>query len=151
MQRWIARAAALVAGVVISTCPQVAGAQGKGMGRVYDPKTVETVAGEVTEVQRVPSPGGGRSHGVHLVMRTDDVAKLTVHLGPAWYVDRQDVKIAVHDRVEVKGSRVTIDGQPVIVAAEVKKGDQTLVLRDADGVPAWGGAGRGKGGRPSGG
>lgn len=151
MQRWIAGAAGFVAGFAIGAYPQVAGAQGKGTGGVFDPKTVETLTGEVVEVQRAPSPGGGSSHGVHLVMLTGDGAKLTVHLGPAWYVDQQDVKIAVHDRVDVKGSRVPIDGQPVIVAAEVRKGDQTLVLRNPDGVPAWGGAGRRRGGHPSGG
>lgn len=70
MQRWTAAVACLVAGVVIGMSPLVSGAQGKGTGRVYDPGTVERVAGEVVEVQRVPSPGGGRSHGVHLVMRT---------------------------------------------------------------------------------
>lgn len=37
---------------------------------------------------------------------------------------------------------MTIDGRSVVVAAEVKKGDQELVLRNADGVPAWGSAGR---------
>jgi hypothetical protein len=41
--------------------------------------------------------------------------------------------------VEVKGSRVTIAGKPVVIAAEVKKGDETLKLRDDNGIPAWAG------------
>lgn len=142
MNHCLGGAVGVVAGIVVATCPLVAGAQGKGSGRIYDPKTVETVTGEVVEVQRPPSPSGRKAHGIHLFLRTDDVAKLPVHLGPAWYVDQQGVEIAVGDRLEVKGSRVTIDGQSVIVAAEVKKSDQTLVLRTADGVPAWSGAGR---------
>jgi hypothetical protein len=43
------------------------------------------------------------------------------------------------DKIEVKGSRVTISGKPAIIAAEVKKGDTILVLRDSAGIPAWAG------------
>jgi hypothetical protein len=111
---------------------------GPGMrhaARIYDPKTVETVSGDVVRVEHVPSRRG-MGGGVHLVLRTGD-GTVAVHLGPAGYVERQDVKIAAGDRIQVKGSRVTVDGKPAIVAAEVKKGDQTLVLRDDAGIPKW--------------
>lgn len=42
-------------------------------------------------------------------------------------------------RVEVKGSRVTVEGKPSIIAAELKKGDDVLILRDTGGIPAWSG------------
>lgn len=113
----------------------------RGAARVYDPKTVQTVSGEVVRVEHVRSTRG-MSGGVYLVLRTAD-ATLAVHLGPAWYVDRQDLKVAVGDRIEVKGSRVTVDGKPALVAAEVKKGDHTLVLRDENGIPKWSGGRRG--------
>jgi len=35
--------------------------------------------------------------------------------------------------------RVAFDGKPAIIAAEVKKGDSTLVLRDSAGIPPWAG------------
>jgi hypothetical protein len=41
--------------------------------------------------------------------------------------------------VEVRGSRVTMGGKPVIIAAEVRKGDAVLTLRDDQGVPMWSG------------
>jgi len=41
--------------------------------------------------------------------------------------------------VEVKGSRVTFDGKPVIIAAELKKDNNVLTLRDSSGIPAWSG------------
>jgi hypothetical protein len=41
--------------------------------------------------------------------------------------------------VEVKGSRVTFEGKPAIIAAEVKKGDEVLKLRDENGFPMWSG------------
>ena len=39
--------------------------------------------------------------------------------------------------MEIKGSRISIQGQPTIIAAEVKKGDQMLKLRDDKGIPLW--------------
>ena len=42
-------------------------------------------------------------------------------------------------RVTGKGSRVTVQGKPELIAAEVRKGDETLRLRDESGVPAWSG------------
>lgn len=104
-------------------------------GRMYDAKTVETLTGEVIAVERVPA-GKGRAGGVHLTLKTDK-EEIAVHLGPQWYVDRQPVKVAARDHVEVRGSRISPAGRPVILAAEVEKGDQVLKLRDAAGLPLW--------------
>jgi hypothetical protein len=117
------------------------GGDGWGRGgaydRLYDPKTVETVSGEVVKVEQM-TPMTGMGYGVHLILKT---AKETipVHLGPAWYVERQDAKIEPKDQIEVKGSRITFEGKPAIIAAEIHKGDETLVLRDDAGFPAWAG------------
>lgn len=108
-------------------------------GRVYDPNTVETVAGEVLSVSRAAGPGAG---GVHLMLRTDAGKTLSVRLGPSSYVDRQVMKIAQGDRIEVTGSRIGTGEDTAIVAAEVTKGQDKLLLRDAAGVPAWSGSGR---------
>jgi hypothetical protein len=39
--------------------------------------------------------------------------------------------------MRIRGSRVVIDGRPVVIAAELAKGDRVLVLRDEKGYPAW--------------
>jgi len=114
---------------------------GGAYGRLYDPKTVETVTGEVVKVDRI-IPMRGMSGGVHLVLKTDK-GDVSVHLGPQWYLENQDVKIEPKDRVEVKGSRTTVQGKPALIAAEVKKGDEVLRLRDDAGVPMWAGWRRG--------
>jgi hypothetical protein len=106
--------------------------------RTWDPKTIERVTGTVVRVERSPSPDG-MGQGVHLVLRTGGGDTVAVRLGPAWWIDRQGVKVAADDRIEVKGSRVTIDGTPALVAAEVKKGERTLMLRNEAGVPVWSG------------
>ncbi|HLW34420.1 MAG TPA: hypothetical protein VKS98_02070 [Chthoniobacterales bacterium] len=109
--------------------------------RPYDPKTVETVQGTVLSVQKM-SPPKDRGYGVHLTLQTADNPVLDIHLGPAWYVDKQTPHIEAKDVITVTGSRISIDGQSAIIAAEVQKGPSVLRLRDKNGVPAWSGAGR---------
>lgn len=110
---------------------------GSEYGRMYDPKTVETVSGEVVSVDKI-TPAKGMSYGVHLTLKTGKET-IPVHLGPGWYIEKQDTKIEPKDKVEVKGSRVTYEGKPAIIAAEVKKGDEVLKLRDENGIPVWSG------------
>ncbi len=117
------------------------GSGGWGMGgafqRMYNPATVETVSGEVISVDRM-TPMRKMGAGIHLQLKTDKET-VSVHLGPAWYIERQDLRIEKGDKIEVRGSRVTIAGKPAIIAASVKKGDALLTLRDDSGVPVWSG------------
>lgn len=105
--------------------------------RLYDPKTVETVKGEVLTVEHI-TPIQGMGYGVHVRLKTEKET-LSVHLGPGWFIENQDLTIEPKDKVEIKGSRVTFDGKPAIIAAEVKKGDSVLKLRDENGIPVWAG------------
>ena len=103
--------------------------------RIYDPKAVETISGEVTKLDRI-TPAQGMSGGIHMTVTTDKET-ISVHLGPSWYIENQDVKIEPKDKVEVKGSRITFGGKPAIIATEVRKGNEVLTLRDESGFPAW--------------
>jgi hypothetical protein len=103
--------------------------------RLYSNRTIETVEGIVTAVQRF-MPGRGMSAGVHLLVRVG-IDVVDVHLGPEWYIENQDMRIQPKDQVEVKGSKVMFRGQPAIIAAEVRKGDDTLRVRDESGYPFW--------------
>jgi hypothetical protein len=106
-------------------------------GRMYDPKTVETIKGEVVSVDRF-APRKGMGQGVHMAVKTA-TETVPVHLGPSWYLENQDVKLAPKDTVEVTGSRITFQGKPALIAAEVRKGDEVLKLRDDSGYPVWAG------------
>jgi len=110
---------------------------GTTYGRMYNTQTVETISGEVVKVEKI-TPMKGMSYGIHILVKTD-TGEISVHLGPSWYIDKQDTKIAVGDKVEVKGSKVDISGKPAVIAAEVQKGDEVLKLRDDNGYPAWAG------------
>lgn len=126
--------------------PRGAGGWGPGdhWAMLYDPKAVETIRGTIAKVDVVKRRP--MAEGVHLVVATAD-ARVEVHLGPAWFLDNQDVALAVGDAVEVRGARVMFQGKPVVIAAEVKRGDDVLVLRDETGRPRWAAWRRGGPGR----
>ena len=108
---------------------------GSSYNRMFDPKAVETVSGEVVNVDRIV-PSKGMSNGVHVALKTDKET-ISVHLGPSWYLENQDVKLEKGDRIEVTGSKVTFRGKPAIIASELRKGGDVLMLRDKDGMPMW--------------
>jgi hypothetical protein len=110
---------------------------GTPYNRMYDPKAVETITGEVTSIDRI-TPNKGMAAGIHMNVKTDKET-VSVHLGPSWYLENQDVKIEPKDKVEVKGAKTTFAGKPAIIAAEVRKGDEVLKLRDESGFPVWAG------------
>ena len=110
---------------------------GTQYNRMYDPKTVETISGEVVNVDKM-TPIKGMYYGVHLVVKSEKET-ISVHLGPGWFIESQDVKIEPKDKIEVRGSRITYKGKPAIIAAEVKKGEEILKLRDDTGIPVWAG------------
>lgn len=109
---------------------------GMGAARLFDAKAVTTVSGTVVGENRVDRGMGHK--GVHLVVKTAD-GELVVHLGPDFYVDAQPVKLAAGDAVTVKGSRITFDGKPTLLAVTVTKGGTTITFRDDLGRPAWSG------------
>ncbi len=127
----------VVFGMVLTVVAQGPGSQGMGFGP-YNTASETTVTGTVQAVQQHPGKRAGV--GIHLLLKTKD-STLDVHVGPSWYLDKQGVKFAEGDTVEVTGSMLkTNDG---ILAREIKKGDKTLTLRNAAGHPLWAGPNKG--------
>lgn len=110
---------------------------GNGYHRMYDPAKAEIVKGHVASVEQI-SGRRGRGTGVVLSLKTG-TETLSVHLGPSWYINKQDAKFAAGDVVEITGARAARSGQDIFIAAEIKKGNETLKLRDENGVPLWAG------------
>ncbi len=126
----------LVLAVASPALAQGQGGQGMGMGRMFDPKTVETLTGQIVAVNVAASGMGGVANRITLDLKTAKET-VTVYLGPEDYYQKQGLKLAQGDKVEVKGSRVSMGGNPVIIPNYVKKGDQTLNLWDDQGIPPW--------------
>lgn len=105
---------------------------------MYNTGTIETISGEVVSVDKF-TPMSGMSHGMRIMLKTGNEV-IPVHLGPVWYMERQDFKIEPKDKITVKGSRIIFNGKKSIMAAEVRKGDKILRLWDDEsGHPLWSG------------
>lgn len=113
---------------------------GRYNGKYYDLNNIETLDGKVISVERYRSRRGV-SQGVHLLFNTGKET-LKVHLGPSWYLEDRDFAIAPEDKIEIVGSRINIEGEPAIVASQIKRGSETLILRDDNGFPLWRGGRR---------
>lgn len=122
--------------LVLLICAGVAAAQSgsTSKGRIYDPATETTITGQVADVAQ--HAGRGRGTGTHLMLETS-AGRVEVHLGPTSYLAAQNASYAKGDKVTVTGSKVKFGSSEVIIAREVKKGDQVLTLRDAQGIPKW--------------
>ncbi|MBM4055111.1 MAG: DNA-binding protein [Planctomycetes bacterium] len=103
----------------------------------YNPKTIETVAGKVISMEAI-SPIKGMSRGVRMVVASEK-EEITIHAGPVWYIENQEIMIQPTDEIEVTGSRIYFEGKPAIIAAIIKKGNDVLPLRDDAGIPLWSG------------
>lgn len=127
----------LFSGVSFAQGKKAGGGWGPGTSynRLYDQKTVENLSGEIEKIDAF-TPRKGMGQGIHLLLKTD-AGSIPVHLGPSWYIEKQNVKFAPGDKVQVTGSRITFDKKPTIIASEIKKGDQILKLRDPNGTPVW--------------
>ncbi len=108
-----------------------------GPSNLYDPQAVTTISGVVVSLTP-PQAEAGLPYLAYLTLRTEK-EKIKVFLGPSPYVDKLPVQIKALDKIQVTGSKITWKGKPVILAAEVKKGDQVLKLRDPNGTPVWSG------------
>ena len=109
--------------------------QNSRFNRMYDSKTVTEINGKITKIESV-APMRGMSTGVHITIRSEGQDH-SVHLGPKWFLDNQSLELRENDQISVKGSKVTFEGSPAIIAREVTKGTDVLKLRDESGVPVW--------------
>ncbi len=105
--------------------------------KLFDSKTVKTISGQVIKVDQVPEPGFGIE--IRLTVYSDKKEILPVYLGPAFYIMGSELSknFKIGDRVVVSGSQATHDGEPLMIAMNVKRGNEVLQLRDKDGNPEW--------------
>jgi hypothetical protein len=133
-------AATVFAAVVgIAAAPAAARArQGSGgEGPRYDTSTELTLRGTIEEVREVADATRGRSAtGLHLVVKTEKET-IEVHLGPATFIAEQKMSLNQGDAVEIVGSRVKLAAGDAVIAREIRKGTQTVTLRDDKGIPKW--------------
>jgi hypothetical protein len=118
-----------------------------GMAMGYDKAKEVTLTGTVIDV--VDQQGMGMGAGLHLMFKSG-ADTIEVRLGPKAWLDEQHYTFAKGDELTVTGSRQTVHDmatmtdQDTLTAREIKKGDQTMTLRDENGRPLWSGGMRGR-------
>jgi len=102
----------------------------------YDAAKQQKVSGEITSIGSF-NPQPGASAGLQLRVRTDDGKMMSVLAGPTSYVRQQRVSIYPGQKAEITGSKAEFNGRDVLIAQEIRQGDQVLRLRDEQGKPQW--------------
>lgn len=103
---------------------------------LYKPGSVENIPGEVVSLGKTNS-GNGKALCEYLTLKTSK-GNIWVILKPENYNPKKKLTIKPSDQVEITGSRISLPGRSVLIAAQVQKGTETMVLRDVQtGRPAW--------------
>jgi hypothetical protein len=100
----------------------------------YDPSTEMKMKGVVEELKLPPK--GKEKDVAHLVMKNGD-QMVDIYLCPKSFMDEMGVSFTAGDEIAFTGSKVKGGGDEMILAREVVKGQDTLVLRDDKGNPVW--------------
>ena len=120
--------------VFLCTLPLVAQRAQETSPPKYDAHTETKMKGAVEEVKLPPK--GSEKEVVHLLVKTGtDTAD--VYLCPKSFLDDMGVSFSKGDEIALTGSKVKHSEADLILAREVVKGSDALVLRDDKGNPVW--------------
>jgi hypothetical protein len=75
--------------------------------------------------------------GMAMIVDTKEHGQVRVHMGPVWYLERQEFSLEPGQEVRVQGICLEEKGTTRLIAAEVTVGDSVLKLRDMEGKPMW--------------
>jgi hypothetical protein len=102
-------------------------------GPKYDPASEMKFKGTVEELKLPPK--GSEKEIAHLMIKNGtDI--LDIYLCPKSFMDDMGVSFAKGDEIAFTGSKVKGEAD-MVLAREVVKGTDTLVLRDEKGNPVW--------------
>ena len=107
--------------------------------QLFNPQAVTTVSGTLESIDRDCRPLKDMEAGFAATIKTSSGERIQVQVGPIWFTSfyRQRWNVQVGDQVEATGSRVLIEGHPVIMAVKVAKGNLKMAVRGKTGIPLW--------------
>ncbi len=108
---------------------------GRPAGPKYDPATEVKTKGVITEVKDFECPVSG-GMGAHLVLKVGEKSVL-VHIALSKFLKEYEMSFEKGQEVEVLGSKVMMDGEEVILARQITRGQSTFIFRDDKGKPLW--------------
>jgi hypothetical protein len=119
---------------LLCTLPLVAQKAQETSPRKYDVHTETKMKGSVEEV-KLPRKGSEKEIA-HLLLK-NSTETVDVYLCPKSFLDDMGVSFGKGDEIALTGSKVKQGEADLVLAREVVKGNDTLVLRDDKGNPIW--------------
>jgi len=96
----------------------------------YDKSSEVKVKGIIDEVKT------GADHIVHITLKNDK-GLFDVTVAPEKFLNEMEITFAKGETVEVVGSKSTVDGNVALLAREVIRNGDHMVMRDEQGKPVW--------------
>jgi hypothetical protein len=121
---------------IYATDKAVANSKGTGWYTHYngsanwDPKTVISFEGKVLGMIQ-------SNRSVDLMVKLKNGGTAFVELGPKAYFDGQSVRISAQDSVKVRGSKVMVNGESLVLCQELRHTGSRIAFRTQDGRPFW--------------
>jgi hypothetical protein len=100
----------------------------------YDLQSETKMKGIVEDV-KLPAKGSEKE-AAHLLLK-NGTDTFDVYLCPGSFLQDMGVTFRKGDEIALTGSKVKQDAADLVLAREVVKGTDTLVLRDEKGIPVW--------------
>jgi hypothetical protein len=137
----------LTAACLALMLPLAAAAQGRGQGfrpcpyapYLCKPSQACKPFNETGKVAKVLTETleEGMYPGMAFLLDTKSQGQVLVHLGPVWYLERQEFDLQPGELVSIQGVCDQKSGKLEVIAYELVKGDYVLHLRDSQGRPNW--------------
>jgi hypothetical protein len=100
----------------------------------YDTHTEMKTKGAVEEINVLPL--GPKKDFIELIIKSGS-DKVHIYVCPKTFQDEMGISFSKGDEITVTGSKVKLEAGEVILARELAKSADTLMLRDDKGVPVW--------------
>jgi len=75
--------------------------------------------------------------GLAMEVNTLNQGLVHVHLGPVWFLERQESDLRPGDQVTIQALCYNVGGKVRLIATEISHKDHVLQLRDSQGRPYW--------------
>lgn len=103
----------------------------------FNPAQMVTVTGEIRSISYLTNPLGGSPLVMVNVGIVGTTSSVRVLLGPQDLMQQSGFQFRSGNLIWVRGSAVTINNQPTVVATQVVQDNRTLNLRSSAGIPLW--------------
>jgi hypothetical protein len=95
----------------------------------YNPATEVELKGVVKEVRDFACPESEHGMGAHLMLQTAS-GVIQVHVAPSQLMRSRHLSFAPGEQITVVGSEIRVFDRYDVLAREIRRGNETVVLRD---------------------